>query len=61
MQFAKKEDSEKVLAEFRDNGELIFNDQKINIKQFMKKGQGDRQDKRCNLYVKNFWHSLENL
>lgn len=38
MQFWKKEDSEKVLTEYKEKGELLFKDNKISVKQFVKKG-----------------------
>lgn len=30
------------------------------VKRFIKKGSDNREDKRNNLYIKNFWTSLDN-
>lgn len=30
------------------------------VKRFIKKGADNREDKRNNLYIKNFWTSLDN-
>jgi hypothetical protein len=40
---------------------LEYNTSEIIIKRFVKKGTQEREDKRSNLYIKNFWTSLETL
>ncbi|CAD8128000.1 unnamed protein product [Paramecium sonneborni] len=59
VQFEKKEQADALLAECTD-GTIQYNEKtKIIIKRFVKKGTTDREDKRNNLYIKNFWPSLE--
>ncbi|CAD8127216.1 unnamed protein product [Paramecium sonneborni] len=60
VQYEKKEQANALLAEVTD-GSIQYNEKtKIIIKRFVKKGTTDREDKRNNLYIKNFWPSLDN-
>lgn len=43
------------------DGTIVYNEKtKIIVKRFVRKGTTDREDKRNNLYIKNFWPSLDN-
>ncbi|CAK67668.1 unnamed protein product (macronuclear) [Paramecium tetraurelia] len=60
VQYEKKEQANALLADSTD-GTIAYNEKtKVIVKRFVKKGQTDREDKRNNLYIKNFWPSLEN-
>ncbi|CAD8133076.1 unnamed protein product [Paramecium pentaurelia] len=59
VQYEKKEQANALLADSTD-GTIMYNEKKpIIVKRFVKKGQSDREDKRNNLYIKNFWPSLD--
>lgn len=60
-QFESKEQADALVAECTEKGKLTYKGKEtILVKKFTKKGSNDREDRRCNLYVKNFWPPLEN-
>ncbi|CAD8179472.1 unnamed protein product [Paramecium octaurelia] len=63
VQYEKKEQANELLAESQQNeGKVQYNEKtSIIVKRFVKKGTTEREDKRSNLYIKNFWTSLDGL
>ncbi|KAM3146899.1 hypothetical protein pb186bvf_001053 [Paramecium bursaria] len=55
VQFDTKENADNLITQ---SDKLIWDGQKIIVKKFLKKGEKERKDNRCNLYVKNFWGPL---
>lgn len=62
VQFEKAEDVERLFQEALPNQSKVMFDEKtpILVKKFVKKFTQEREDRRNNLYVKNFWGSLDN-
>ncbi|CAD8206317.1 unnamed protein product [Paramecium octaurelia] len=61
VQYEKKDQADALLTESQQNeGKVQYNEKtQIVVKRFVRKGQTEREDKRCNLYIKNFWTSLD--
>ncbi|CAK57215.1 unnamed protein product (macronuclear) [Paramecium tetraurelia] len=61
VQYEKKDQADALLTESQQNeGKVSYNEKtSIIVKRFVRKGQTEREDKRCNLYIKNFWTSLD--
>ncbi|CAD8108620.1 unnamed protein product [Paramecium primaurelia] len=63
VQYEKKDQANALLIESQQNeGKVQYNEKtQIIVKRFIKKGTNEREDKRCNLYIKNFWTSLDGI
>ncbi|CAD8119747.1 unnamed protein product [Paramecium sonneborni] len=63
VQYEKKEQANQLLTESQLNeGTVKYNEKtSIIVKRFVKKGTSEREDKRSNLYIKNFWTSLDSF
>ncbi|CAD8045110.1 unnamed protein product [Paramecium primaurelia] len=61
VQYERKEQANNLLTESQQNeGKVQYNEKtQIIVKRFVKKGTNEREDKRSNLYIKNFWTSLD--